>query len=445
MLRLPFQISLFVGLLTLLSACVAIENPYPKLAPGRWRGVLQVDPSQSSRVGGKSDQQKERDIQFEEVTEGELPFEFDVIYDTPDSFHIVLINGEEEIIASDILFGLDRRTAKDTLTVNFPLYDSYLEAVCESGVMQGHWVVNYKENYRIPFVAKFGEGYRFTQLRKPPALDLAGTWAVTFQPGEPDAYPAIAEFAQQGNALTGTFRTETGDYRFLEGTVQANKLYLSCFDGAHAFLFEGKIMEDGSLIGSFRSGNHYQAYWTAQRDSAFTLADPDNLSRASDPDQPVLISFPDSRGNTVSLEQPEYAGRPVILQIMGTWCPNCLDETRFLRDYLTTHPDIDLPIISIAFERYRDAEQVLPLLERYRQRLDLKWPVLWGGYADKTEASLALPFLDGLKAYPTMVFLDREHRIQRIHTGFDGPATSKYKQFASDFHNFVNRLAGPSQ
>ncbi|MCB0695295.1 MAG: TlpA family protein disulfide reductase, partial [Saprospiraceae bacterium] len=158
MLRLPFQISLFVGLLTLLSACVAIENPYPKLAPGRWRGVLQVDPSQSSRVGGKSDQQKERDIQFEEVTEGELPFEFDVIYDTPDSFHIVLINGEEEIIASDILFGLDRRTAKDTLTVNFPLYDSYLEAVCESGVMQGHWVVNYKENYRIPFVAKFGEG-----------------------------------------------------------------------------------------------------------------------------------------------------------------------------------------------------------------------------------------------------------------------------------------------
>lgn len=445
MLRFPLQISLFIGLLTLMSACVAIENPYPKLAPGRWRGVLQVDPSQSSRVGGKSDQQKERDIQFEEVTEGELPFEFDVIYDTPDSFHIVLINGEEEIIASDILFGLDRRTAKDTLTVNFPLYDSYLEAVCESGVMQGHWVVNYKENYRIPFVAKFGEGYRFTQLRKPPALDLTGTWAVTFQPGEPDAYPAIAEFAQQGNALTGTFRTETGDYRFLEGTVQTNKLYLSCFDGAHAFLFEGKIMEDGSLIGSFRSGNHYQAYWTAQRDSAFTLADPDNLSRPSDPDQPVQISFPDSRGNTVSLEQPEYAGRPVVLQIMGTWCPNCLDETRFLRDYLTTHPDIDLPIISIAFERYRDAEQVLPLLERYRQRLDLKWPVLWGGYADKTEASLALPFLDGLKAYPTMVFLDREHRIHRIHTGFNGPATSQYKQFASDFHNFVNRLAGPSQ
>lgn len=435
--------SLF-ALLMLVSGCVAIENPYPKLAPGRWRGVLQVDPSQSSRLGGKSDQQKERDIQFEEVTEGELPFEFDVIYDTPDSFHLVFINGDEEIIASDILFGLDRRTAKDTLTVTFPLYDSYIEAVCESGVMQGNWVVNYKENYRIPFVAKFGEGYRFTQLRKKPAMDLTGAWAVTFQPGEPDAYPAIAEFVQEGNALTGTFRTETGDYRFLEGTVQANKLYLSCFDGAHAFLFEGKILDDGSLIGSFRSGNHYQSYWTARKDAGFTLADPDDLSKATDIQQ-VQISFPDTKGDTWSSDDPKYSGRPMILQIMGTWCPNCLDETRFLQSYMAEHPEIDLQVVSIAFERYRESEKVLPILERYRQRLDLDWPILWGGYADKAAAGQALPFIDGVRAYPTMIFLDRDHRVQRIHTGFDGPATSKYQQFASDFHNFVNRLTGPSQ
>ncbi len=433
---------LFLMALPLFSGCLVIENPYPKLAPGMWRGVLQVDPAQASVIGGRSDQQKEREVAFEEVTEGELPFEFEVVYDTPDSFHIVLINGEERIVSRDILFGLDRRTAKDTLTVSFPIYDTYLEAVCESGVMQGFWIVNYKEEYRIPFVAKYGEGYRFTQLTKEPLLDLSGQWSVQFEPNTPEAYPAVAEFQQTGNTLTGTFRTETGDYRFLAGTVQANKLYLSCFDGAHAFLFEGKINEDGTLIGSFRSGKHYLAYWEAQRNTDAQMTDPDVLTGVLNPEAPVSIAFTDADGQLFSSDEPAYAGKPMILQIMGTWCPNCLDETRFLKEYLAEHPDFDIPIISITFEKYREQEKVLALLKRYRERLNIPWRIVWGGFANKEEAAAALPFLDGIKAYPTLVFLDSEHRIRRVHTGFDGPATSKYKQFAIDFHNFVNPLTG---
>ena len=76
---------------------------------------------------------------------------------------------------------------------------------------------------------------------------------------------------KDGNKLTGTFRTDTGDYRFLEGSVQANKMYLSVFDGSHAFLFEAKLMEDSALIGSFRSGNHYKTLWEAERDATFRI------------------------------------------------------------------------------------------------------------------------------------------------------------------------------
>lgn len=435
----------FLLLLTIVSGCLVIENPYPKLAPGLWRGVLQVDPAQATRIGGSTNQQKERELQFEEVTEGELPVEFEVVYDTPDSFHIVWINGEERIISTDIAFGLDRRTAKDTLIIQFPLFDTYIEAVCESGVMQGDWVVNYKEDYRVPFIAKFGEGYRFTQLSKKPAMDISGEWAVTFEPDSEQAYPGIAEFKQTGNSLTGTFRTETGDYRYLAGTVQANKIYLSCFDGAHAFLFEGKINADSTLIGSFRSGKHYQAFWEARRDLHAELEHAEEITLASGKNEPVRLSLVDADGQLFSINDEQYRGKPMIIQIMGTWCPNCLDETRFLKTYLEAHPDTDLMVISVAFEKYRQKERVLPLLQRYRARLNLPWRLAWGGFADKEEASKALPFMDGVKAYPTLLFLDRAHRIQRIHTGFDGPATSKYKQFGIDFHNFVNQLAGSSQ
>lgn len=80
-----------------------------------------------------------------------------------------------------------------------------------------------------------------------------------------DTTKAIGEFVQVENNLTGTFLTESGDYRYLDGTVQANKLYLSCFDGAHAFLFEGKIEADNTINGIFYSGKNYKATWSSKK------------------------------------------------------------------------------------------------------------------------------------------------------------------------------------
>jgi thiol-disulfide isomerase/thioredoxin len=306
-------------------------------------------------------------------------------------------------------------------------------------------VVNYKEDYAIPFEARYGQGHRFTHLRKEPVADLSGEWAVQFGIGEEAPYPGIAEFKQEGNHLLGTFRTETGDYRFLEGTVQTNKLYLSCFDGSHAFLFEGKIMEDGSLQGLFRSGSHYLTYWEARRDPTFRLASPDSLTVSTLGDQPLTFEFTDTEGRKVSSRDEAFAGRPLVLSIMGTWCPNCLDESLFLKTYLEEHPDLDLAVVGIGFERYREEEKALAALRRYREKLALPYPLLYGGYYSKKEAASHVPFLSDIIAYPTMIFTDRDHRIVRIHTGFDGPATSKYQDFRTEFHNFVQLLAGPSQ
>lgn len=435
---LPLFALLLVSLL--MSQCLVIENPHTRLAPGQWRGVLKLDPSQASRLGGSGDQVRKGAIQFEEITAGELPFLFEVRYTTADSFYLVIFNGEEEIEVRDIRYGLDRATAKDTLRVDFPLMDSYIEAVCEAGVMQGEWVVNYREQYRIPFEARHGKADRFTSLRKPAAGDISGAWAVQFEAGEATAYPALAEFRQEGHILTGTFRTETGDFRYLEGTVQANKLYLSCFDGAHAYLFEGKIMEDGSLQGLFRSGSHYVAFWEGQRDPDFRLAHPDSLIQASQPEAPVVFRFPGTDGTWVSNQDAAYAGRPLIVQILGTWCPNCLDETVFLRDYLATHPEAGIGVIGIGFERYREEDKAMDALRRYATRLELPYPLLLGGIYDKKEAAAQVPFLSGIKAYPTLVFLNKEHRVVRVHTGFDGPATSAYAEFQTAFHQFVQQL-----
>ena len=280
-------------------------------------------------------------VNFEEATEAQLPFTFEVIYENENEFRVEVINGAERIVVpkEDIYIGLDRRVGKDTFLIKFPIYESYIKGLFESRVMEGEWVVTNRENYRIPFVAKFGKNYRFTQLKKTPKIDVSGKWEVHFQGLEDpdDNWPGIGEFKQEGNKLEGTFRTETGDYRYLEGTIQDKKVYLSVFDGAHAFLFEAKILEDNSMVGLFRSGKHYQASWTATKNEDFELSDPNELTFLKEGYDKVSFSFANPAGEIISLENEGYKNKAKIVQIFGTWCPNCREETSFLVDLSLIH------------------------------------------------------------------------------------------------------------
>ncbi|MBK7407596.1 MAG: TlpA family protein disulfide reductase [Saprospirales bacterium] len=422
--------------LLLQTSCLVVEHPHAAIAPGRWRGVLKLTQGPLA----PPDESEFANIQFEEVTEGELPFLFDVVYDDDTHFHLEILNGEERLRVDHIQFGRDPSTAKDTILIDFPVYDSYIKALHENDVIEGEWVINFRDNYRIPFIAHFGRGYRFTELKKAPVMDLTGKWEVAFEVDTEEPYPAIGEFKQDGNALTGTFLTETGDYRYLEGTVQADKFYLSCFDGAHAFLFEGKILADSTLVGSFRSGTQYQTVWEGKRNPDFQLRDADSITMARDGAQVVNLQLEDPFGKVVSINDPEFAGKVKVIQIMGTWCPNCRDETAFLREYVSTHPNEDFAVIGVAFERYQEKEKAMNALRRYVENLQLPYPILLAGLKDQATAESVFPMLPRINAYPTMLFLDRQNRIRRIHTGFSGPATSEYAAFQADFDQYLQTL-----
>ena len=252
---------------------------------------------------------------------------------------------------------------------------------------------------------------------------------------------AIGEFKQDGNALTGTFITETGDYRFLEGTIQDKKMYLSCFDGSHAFLFEAKLNEDNTeLRGRFKSGKHYTAFWEATKDPDFRLKDANTLTYLKPGFDKVDFSFKDTKGNMVSLNDDQYKGRPKIVQIFGTWCPNCRDETEFLIDYIKKNPAQEFDIIALGFEKYKDETKSIKALKTYKDKFNLPYPLLHAGYYNKTEAAKALPMLNAIISYPTMIFLDKDNQVKKIHTGFSGPATSQFEAFKKEFASNIQNI-----
>ncbi len=428
-----------------ISACFRFENTFTGLAPGPWRATLELEEQFVTHNPKGKPLPEKLNWQFEEVTKGELPFVFEVIYTDDSTFHIEIINGPERIKVEDISLGRDSRSARDTIYINFPIFDSHISAYVEENLIEGEWVLRNREletgaPYVVPFMARHGQNHRFTTLKKDPIADVSGKWEVDFEVDTDHPFKAIAEFEQEGNYLTGTFLTETGDYRYLEGTVQANKLYLSCFDGSHAYLFEGKIQEDGTIIGSYAAGIHYQTLWTAKKNPDFELSHPDSLTYLKPGYDKFNFSFEDTEGNLVTLDDTKFKDKVTLVQLMGTWCPNCRDETTFLVDYLKNNPELDLEIVALAFERQRQKEKAIRAINIYKEKFGMNYPILLAGNEDKNDAASLLPMLNTIVAFPTMIILDKKGKIRRIHTGFSGPATSAYTDFTQEFDRLINEL-----
>lgn len=425
----------FFGLLTIMTVfgCISPNSTFEKIPPGIWRGALLLDRAPVSKYGDDRDIVKKFDY------DSELPFNFEVVYDDESNFHIIIHNDTERIKVTDITFGRDKATAKDTVIINFPIYDSYIKAIYEDGVMEGDWVVNYRENYSIPFKAVHGVADRFTMVDNEDTLNVAGKWNCTFDIGAESEYKAVGIFKQDGKKIAGTFLTETGDFRYLEGIVYKKKMYLSVFDGSHAYMFLGKVMEDGTLTGTFRSGSQYTTNWEGTRDESASLPNAYDLTKKVN-DEALSFSFPNVSGQQINLNDEKYKGKTKLIQIMGSWCPNCMDETVFLQEYFKKNPMDDVAIISLGFERYKDETKSIASLKRFKERMGINHEVLYAGYYDKEAASEKLPQLDKIISYPTLLFVDKNNKIVKIHTGFSGPATPGYADFEKEFTNTLNSV-----
>jgi hypothetical protein len=114
----------------LISGCFTMPGQYNSVPPGTWRAVLALHPGDLPVQTGK--RSKDKIVQsIEEVTEGELPFNFDIVYETESKFYIEISNGPERIRVDDIKTWHDRPTNNDSILINFPVYGTFIKAAFE--------------------------------------------------------------------------------------------------------------------------------------------------------------------------------------------------------------------------------------------------------------------------------------------------------------------------
>ncbi len=269
--------------------------------------------------------------------------------------------------------------------------------------------------------------------------NISGKWEVYFD-NKGDQTPAIGIFNQLGDDIYGTFATETGDYRHLQGKIIGNSFSFSTFDGSHLFLFTGTIKNGEITDGQFFSGNHFHETWTAKRNPNFELTSPDKLTQLTQ--EKFDFTFPDINGKLVSLSDSKFENKVVILQIMGSWCPNCMDESLYFTELYKKYNSEGLEIIGLSFERSKDFEKAQTSLKKALKDLNIPYTVLIAG--TPKESGEVLPMIDKVMSYPTSIFLTKEKSVAKVHTGFYGPGTGAYYiQYTQETDSLIQELLHP--
>ncbi len=368
-----------------------------------------------------------------DLNSAKLPFNAQIM-ETDGNLQFYTKNGDERIRADEFeLIG-------DSIFIRLPIFNTGLKGrVTQKGLEGSFFDYSRKGQYSIPFKASQDFTNRFA-VEVPPKVDVSGKWRVEFSPGSDNKYTAIGQFDQDGNRATGTFLTPTGDYRYLEGNVSGDSLFLSCFDGSHVFLFKAKVNED-NISGDFWSGTHWQENWTGTRDETYELPDPNKLTFLKPGYDKLDFAFENMEDRTVRLSDERYTDKVVIVQLMGSWCPNCMDETAYLVSLHKKYHAQGLEIVSLAFEKSDVKETNLRSLTRLKEHFNIPYEILLAGKASKKEAAEKLPMLNHVISFPTTIFIDRQGSVRRIHTGFSGPGTGEYyKEFVEETDQFVTQL-----
>ncbi len=366
----------------------------------------------------------------------ELPFNFDVNYNGKKPV-IIIKNADERITVDEI-------TIKgDSVNFKMPVFDTEFRTVLKGDTLLGFWINHYrKEKNRVPFKAVYGQTNRFNFVPGKANPYFEGNWEVTFSPNTNDSSKAIGVFhhVEQTDYLTGTFLTETGDYRYLEGMKHGNKLYLSCFDGSHAFLFIAEH-SDSKLKGTFYSGAHWQESWEAIQNPNFKLRNADEITFLKNKDDKLNFSFLNLNKKIISINDKKYENKPLIIQVMGSWCPNCMDESAYLSSIYKQYNQQGLEIIALAFEKTIDVDKAIQQVTRLKNKFKIDYEILITGQTGKEKASETLSALNKISAFPTTLFLNKQHQVVKINTGFSGPATGiKYEELKAEMETQIKLL-----
>jgi thiol-disulfide isomerase/thioredoxin len=352
----------------------------------------------------------------------EIPFRFEITCGgaacaTPKGS---FFNGDDRVTSTTGTF------ANGAITLSFDEYGTTLEATLKDGRLEGRYARGTR-GAPYPFQAR-----RFSAIEvgdaKIPAI--AGLWNVQVKSSKGEsAWQLIVR--QSGAEASAAILRIDGDTGTLTGGFRNGKFVLSHFSGARPLRVELAPQADGTLAVVQNKDQPLTAY---RADQALAKglpqpSDPSRFTSMKDPTEPLHFAFPDLEGRVVSESDPRFKGKVVIVNIAGSWCPNCHDETPFLVELYKKYKSRGLEIVGLSFEE--EAQLKNPVrLRAFMKRYGVDYTVLLPG--EPKDLNDKVPQAVNLSSFPTSFFLGRDGRVRSAHAGFPSKASGKFHAEAKE-------------
>ena len=345
-------------------------------------------------------------------------------------------NGDEKITSTS------GRFENGALVLKWDDHASKLDATFHDGVLEGKYIrAGRDEKSSYAFSAK--------RYSAPPAVkgdvpSIAGMWVIpTDSPKGEKAWRFIVR--QTGSEVSAAVLRIDGDTGALTGTYKDGKFVLSHFDSARPMLMEVAPQKDGTLelLENAKTQRTAVRWEVAHAKGLPEPTDPMKNTSVKDPNEAFQFGFPDLNGRTVSNADAKFRGKVVLVNITGSWCPNCHDEAPFLSDLYKKYRDQGLEIVALSFE---EADQLKDLarLRAFIKRYDIQYTVLVGG--EPSEAKDKLTQAVNWNSWPTTFFIGRDGLVRGVHAGFPSSASGDlYRQAKDEFTAEVQHLLRENQ
>lgn len=346
--------------------------------------------------------------------------------------------GEEQTPIPEIL------RVGDSLTFNFSEYGAE---------MRGTWNGSQWSGEYIRHRSGGSKSFRFSASPSPAGAEDAaaeasslklpvGNYAVHFQdedrPGQ-----TLAKFWESGRSIHGTFIAPDGDYGLLVGKPAGSRIQMERFTGWQAIV----IMLEPA--GETWSGQFFAA--SNDKPRSFVLQPRGDLTTnpkigptttIKNPAAPFSFSGLSVSGETVRSTDNRFKGKALIVDIMGTWCHNCLDAAPVLQKLQDDFGKDRLEVVGLSFEISDDPELGRKNLKLYKDRFGLTYTLLFCGGLDDANVEKRLHSqLHNFFAYPTTLFIRPNGTVKAIHSGFRGPGTGEEFQLqVQEFRELTEQL-----
>jgi thiol-disulfide isomerase/thioredoxin len=304
--------------------------------------------------------------------------------------------------------------------------------------LTGHWIRTNKKNYQIPF-----SGVRSAKLTlnkesatKQSMINMSGKWKVALD----DNKYGLGLFKQTGSRVQGSILTTTGDYRFLDGQIKNNRVKLFGFDGVFSYVID-MVLGGDKFQAKIFSGKSYKSEISGVKDDSFELANANTLTELINA-KPLVLQMNSIANKMIDLDGADFKGKAKVIQIFGSWCPNCIDESNFFVKWRKENQAKlnNIKFIAVSFEKTNTREEAVRNLRKVQNKLGMDYDIILADF-DKSIAVTDIFPIKKTIAFPTTIFLDKENKVYKVHTGFAGQATGEYfDKFTKEFDESIEYL-----